>query len=555
MKKRLPFIPVRVPAPAVLLAVAAAFGILAAPVLAQTAKSPPTADHSKFEILKGPFENGPAVTKACLACHTEAAAQVMESIHWTWDYEHPVTGQRLGKRRVINAFCGNLPANEPRCTSCHAGYGWEDAGFDATDQTKVDCLVCHDTTGEYVKWEDKAGHPLYEPLTRGAGHVYPDSLKVTQEGGLTTFLPPDLAKVAQGVGDPGRQNCGACHFYGGGGDNVKHGDLSSVLVAPPAHVDIHMSPEGANMVCTDCHTAHGHTWPGSRYLGTAKDESRGKPGFRRDDIASCESCHTARPHDTASVEGLKLNDHVERVACQTCHIPEFARGGVATTTWWDWSAAGRLRDGRPFAEEDAKGYHSYLSTKGEFVWEEDVVPDYAFWNGVVEYTLLGEKIDPEGVVPINRIYGSPDDPQSRLYPFKRMRGKQAYDTVNENLVYTQVFGPDTETAFWTNFDWTKAIAEGMSRTDVPYSGEYGFVETEMWWPTTHMVAPRGEALRCDSCHAKTGRLAAVAGIYLPGRDGFFWTDRIGLALLVLSLAGIALHALLRVILRRRKPLS
>jgi hypothetical protein len=41
----------------------------------------------------------------------------------------------------------SIISNEARCTSCHAGYGWKDATFDFTDMTKIDCLVCHDTTG------------------------------------------------------------------------------------------------------------------------------------------------------------------------------------------------------------------------------------------------------------------------------------------------------------------------------------------------------------------------------------------------------------------------
>ena len=99
-----------------------------------------TADHSKFEALKGPFANGPELTRACLGCHTEAAAQVQQSIHWTWEYHHPKTGQVLGKKRVINSFCGNVASNEPRCTSCHAGYGWTDEKtFDFKAQANVDC--------------------------------------------------------------------------------------------------------------------------------------------------------------------------------------------------------------------------------------------------------------------------------------------------------------------------------------------------------------------------------------------------------------------------------
>ncbi len=513
-----------------------------------------TADHKKFEVLKGPFATGSDVTKACLTCHTEAGKQVMGSIHWKWDTVNPATGQTLGKKNVLNAFCGNLATNEPRCTSCHAGYGWEDeATFDFADQTNIDCLACHDTTGEYVKWPTKAGHPLYSPVTQSSRMVpYAGSMIVEEPDGKFTHMPPDLAHVAENVGAPGRDNCGNCHFYGGGGDNVKHGDLSSALSNPSPHVDVHMSPEGANMTCVDCHVGNGHDWPGSRYHGTITDNSIQPAGMRNTDILACNSCHTATPHDAATLKGFKLNGHTDRVACQTCHIPEYAKGGVATKTWWDWSAAGKLKDGKPYAEHDEQGRHTYLSTKGDFKWGEDVVPTYAFWNGQVEYTLLGDKIDPSGVVGINRIGGSAGDPQSMIYPFKRMQGKQAYDAVNNHLLQSNVYGPTTDTAFWTNFSWDKALAAGMADSDVPYSGEYGFVETEMWWPTTHMVSPSSEALECDSCHARDGRLAGLGGFYLPGRDGFATTDRIGLVLLALALAGIVLHTIIRLVMSRRR---
>ena len=57
----------------------------------------------------------------------------------------------------------------------------------------------------YKKVATDAGHPLYAPreMPKGSG-------KIVQ--------PPDLTKIAQAVGKPGRQNCGACHFNGGGGD-------------------------------------------------------------------------------------------------------------------------------------------------------------------------------------------------------------------------------------------------------------------------------------------------------------------------------------------------
>ena len=157
------------------------------PVAAAAGKAQSTADHSKFKELEGPFKSGPEVTKACLSCHTEASHQVMKSIHWTWEATSPTTGQKLGKHHVANNFCGSIVSNEPRCTSCHAGYGWDDKNFDFSKQENVDCLACHDTTTDYKKVATDAGHPLYEPreMPKGSG-------KIVQ--------PPDLAKIAQNVG-------------------------------------------------------------------------------------------------------------------------------------------------------------------------------------------------------------------------------------------------------------------------------------------------------------------------------------------------------------------
>lgn len=495
-----------------------------------------TADHSGFEELEGPFANGPEVTKACVSCHNKAADEVRNSIHGTWEYQHPETGQQLGKRHVVNAFCGNVVSNEPRCTSCHASYDWRDMNSDppsATDDSKIDCLVCHDTTGSYSKWPSGAGHPIYEPRTKGG----------------KTYLPPDLAEVAQNVGLPGRQNCGSCHFYGGGDDNVKHGDLSSALNEPDETVDVHMNKDGLDFACTRCHVGSGHQWAGSHYNLMAKDEEgTGKPGERRE-AASCESCHGLEPHSKTSVVGLKLNHHVDRVACESCHIPEFAKGGVATKTYWDWSAVDGSGEKGKGIEDYVQGNgthrHGYLKHKGIFEYGENVKPYYAWFNGDIEYTNTERKIDPSQVVEVNSINGSQDDPDSRIWPFKRMTGRQAYDKVNNNLVLTQVWGPTTDTALWTNFDWQKAITTAMARADKPYSGEYGFVDTYMYWPIAHMVAPKEDALACEECHAEGGRLAEVKIPYMPAAGKTDRFDLLALLAVLATLAGVLGHALIR----------
>lgn len=45
----------------------------------------PHVDHS--DLLPGPYETGSDVTRACLECHEDAAHQVAQTVHWTWESE------------------------------------------------------------------------------------------------------------------------------------------------------------------------------------------------------------------------------------------------------------------------------------------------------------------------------------------------------------------------------------------------------------------------------------------------------------------------------------
>lgn len=526
---------------AALIMAASSLGMAAAdttaglPIAAAGGKPQSTADHSKFKELQGPFKTGPEVTKACLACHNEASHQVMKSVHWTWETISPTTGKKLGKQHAANNFCGSILSNEPRCTSCHAGYDWKDKNYDFTNQNNVDCLACHDTTATYKKIPTDAGHPLYEPreMPKGSG-------KIVQ--------PPDLVKIAQAVGKPGRENCGACHFNGGGGDAVKHGDLDTSLIKPPKHVDVHMSPEGENMTCADCHTFNAHQPSGSRYAAIAKDDKGLDMKHQDHTRATCESCHDLTPH-----EDERLNHHADRVACQTCHIPEFARGGIATKTLWDWSTAGkRGPDGKPLFVKDDHGHMSYSAEKGDFAYGENVRPSYKWYNGVVHQIAITDKIDDTRILELNRVEGSASDPNARIWPFKVMVGKQPYDPVNKTLVVNHVYGKD-DTAFWGNYDYEKSIKAGMDYAGLPYSGKFDFIETRMNWFITHMVAPKEDALQCRECHtrAEDGRLAEITDIYLPGRDRSELLDRLGFGLAGLMLVGAIGHGSLRFLNRNK----
>jgi octaheme c-type cytochrome (tetrathionate reductase family) len=428
---------------------------------------PPHVDHKN--LIQGPFESGPEVTKACLECHEDAAFEVMQTVHWTWESKpyqmegrtEPVT---IGKKNSLNNFCLGIQSNWAGCTSCHAGYGWDSADFDFSVAENVDCLVCHDGSGSYIK--GKAGLP--------------------QEG-------VDLLAAAQSVGLPTRENCGGCHFNGGGGNAVKHGDLDQSLLNPGDDLDVHMG--GNNMVCTDCHQTQDH-----QIRGRATSVS-----LDMENQAYCTDCHTETLH-----EDERINEHADSVACQTCHIPA---GAVkdATKMFWDWSTAGQDRPEDP---------HEYLKIKGSFVYEEDFVPEYIWYSGVKDRYILGDKIDPSQPTLINTIAGDINDPNAKIFPFKIHIAKQPYDTVNNYLLQPRTAG---EGGFWTTFDWLSALQLGSQDVGLDFSGEYGFAETWMYWPITHMVQPANQALQCEACHGDNSRMDWEALGYLG--DPLVWGGR------------------------------
>jgi octaheme c-type cytochrome (tetrathionate reductase family) len=434
-------------------------------------------------------------------CHESAALEVMHTSHWTWLHTNSATGQVEGKRNVINNYCVALPSNEPRCTSCHVGVGWRDKTFDFSDASKVDCLVCHDTTGTYKKFPTLAGAPWTGPGTTNFGGV--------------AYPPVDLAHVAQNVGRSSRATCGACHFYGGGGDAVKHGDLDSSLFNPSRDLDVHMGVNGQNLQCADCHETTAHEIPGSIY---SKDHT---------DDAGCQRCHSGEPHQAGSL-AAQLNRHGARVACQTCHIPEFARG-KATMMTWDWSTAGvRGTNGQNQIIRDANGNPVYDTQKGSFTWATNVRPTYVWFNGRVDYLTVTNVIDPARRVAINRYGGQMSDPRAKIFPAKRFTGKQPYDAVRNVMAVPHLFpGGSTDTnAYWRGFNWTNALAAGMAYVGQPFSGQVGWVETEMYWIENHMVAPKERALSCGACHAETGgRLDFAALGYTSNQVAFLQSTK------------------------------
>jgi octaheme c-type cytochrome (tetrathionate reductase family) len=381
---------------------------------------------------------------------------VLRTAHWNLKgysptlkgYEHRID---ISLTLMVNNSCIAIGPNLQECASCHVGYGWVDKNFNFADPTNIDCLVCHDTTGTYRKELGKGGLP--DPSL-------------------------NLAAIAQKVGRPSRQTCGSCHFVSGGAPYTKHGDLEPVLADPPPDFDVHMGT--LKMGCQNCHATAEHRIAGMSMSAPAV-EGR----------VRCEKCHGPSPHGVAGILSRHLDDHIRAVACETCHIPSIANASP-TLLRRDYSQAGQDLPGRL----DAHKMPLYDKKFGALTWGKNLVPTYLWYDGTRNASLAGDKIDPSSAVILNAPVGEKRNPAARIFPFQVHAAVQPYDTENKILAM-----PTLLDGYWTEFDWSKAIASGMKQVGLPYSGKYGFVETKMYSSVHHEVVPAKKALGCSDCHS------------------------------------------------------
>lgn len=470
-------------------------------------------DHSNFEELQQEFESGPEVTKACLSCHEEIGKEILK-IHM-WNYECPSDSKyKHGKSGVTlnNTAMSALP-NKFSCYRCHISYRWEDPNLLLNSVENIDCLICHEqTNGKYNEYKKEWN--------------------------------PYLNKIAQNVGSPTKRNCGACHFYRSGGDGALRGDLNTKLLNASRDQDVHMDISGPNFDCVDCHITQNHKVSARCYENPAIIS-----GSEDNQRYNCTFCHNDNLHQ--SIE--KINDHIDRVACETCHIPIISRDHYSRV-WSDFSKAGKMKDGKIFKTKDQNGKKRYDSRKGEWHWAKDIEPEYFWFNGGFSYTLATDKIDPSRTVMLNYTNTDYKDNQSKIYPFKVHRANQPYDKAKNTMVLPKFTDQNKESgAYWIDYDWNKAIEAGMKEAGLPYSGEYDFVKTAYIYPIHHMVMPKENALKCADCHRRNnGRLAQLSGFYMPGRDRSLVIEYCGLLLIIVAFSSVSIHAFVNIVRRCKR---
>lgn len=295
------------------------------------------------------------------------------------------------------------------------------------EKDAIDCLICHAA--------------LYDM----------DRKQVVRDAnGRTRWGQDRSLRAALSVGTPSSQACLRCHQHNFGGDlyideagadfmpslTARGADRPRVLHpgskrgAPYSPTwDVHAA---AGVECLDCHASHGHRIAKGTHTTTmmANDLPRVE--------VSCLDCHE-EPHDTATEAGRALNSHLEKVACQTCHIPSLHPDNV---TRRDFGTA-------EFEEDEGIWiYHDELKRNqpGEGI-------AYVWWNG--DSTFLGNPIgdNPNGA-GLYRFYDAANRwPEfqdfdyagwyedvmrpiaragrpSKLYAMKRFNGRQHIDLQN-----------------------------------------------------------------------------------------------------------------------------
>jgi hypothetical protein len=278
---------------------------------------------------------------------------------------------------------------------------------------------------------------------------------VVKEGDKFRIAPDpsiDILKAAQSAQKPANEMCLRCHTGAGGGPNHKHG------VTPTKESDVHIAK---GMICVDCHAARRHKVAGGADI---------KAQELTDIKVACENCH-ATPHK--GEKGQELNRHSARIACQTCHIPAIARDPkMPTIVERDYT--------KPVLNEKTGLYGATNKTAG------NVRPEYAWWNRFM-------KVPPEPV-------GSIDDPKSKIFPWKRTE----YTVIGDAATGKPVFIKSG--VYAVTGDPGAAAKKGAEDSKQAYSGTWKGVKETMAFSLNHQVAPKTEALSCNSCHAPKGIL-------------------------------------------------
>ncbi len=399
----------------------------------------------------------------CLSCHETEANEMYNSTHYQWVGEAPdmVNNPYIKQGKLtnaVNSYCINIKGDWPVCGSCHVGRGKKPDDSTAGLEN-IDCLTCH--SEEYA------------------------TARIRLDDGTMGVASPTDSMV-RNVHAPTRVNCLKCHATAGGGDGVKRGDLSLATgINPDPHFDVHMNTSGSDLSCQQCHVFEAH-----KVIGKGSD-LRPTDDLVRGSEIECITCHSGKDSSSGH-DNETISRHVERVSCQTCHIPTYAK--VATEIHRDWR---RSHDGSPADGVSGPG-HPFTAK------ESNLIPEYKFWNRLSDNVLLEDDasvtFDTEkGTYPTSRPAGNIED--GILYPFKYKTATQPMTSTDNRLIAL-----DTYEYIKVSGNVETAIENGLVNMGYPANEAYEWIDTDTYQMLNHGVNPASAALQCSSCHGNTNQM-------------------------------------------------
>jgi len=273
------------------------------------------------------------------------------------------------------------------------------ARWTETGVMEADCLLCH--LPEYNVSERKKQIGAWNfrwTATAGAGFAKVDgSVKDGKPVAVTynrKLFKEDGTVEPHIVREPRNEVCLSCHAKPGWkkrGANFR------------ARTDVHLR---AGLKCVDCHPA-GSSATDPRIAGREEHQiGKGDDpgGHVRDDLddtcVSCADCHnTGRMGAPVAKHRWLPPQHLEKIACQTCHIPE--RAVKATLV-----QAG-----------DVFNPGTKIPTKGKHLWTF-YGPDGTYWNHYGDLEMMGYDDKPTDpfrptlarykgkIYPVNRVHSA-----------------------------------------------------------------------------------------------------------------------------------------------------
>jgi hypothetical protein len=440
--------------------------------------------------------NGPTT---CIACHSTAGTQVMNSMHGSWSGPTPnvtnISGNS-GKWKQTNNYCTDPELADYGCVKCHVttaakvlnNDGMVDLSVKNLNANEMDCLICHQTnyfstftpssSRTFTSCVDGSVRTYLVPVAEADGKIH-KAIRLDLAPAGTTVLA--LARTAH---RPNNATCVTkCHAAAGGADGVKRGDIDSTMANPPVTTDIHLSSAGAaKLTCTSCHAGTGHQIPGRG--NDMRGEDTGAV------IKKCVDCHTSMAgtggHGTSTTNRAAADRHIAHVDCTACHIDSYGKG-IPTEMSRDWT--------KPvWSAGGCEGQGAWVGTS---VKGSRVLPEYRFWNKTSwvydrngSLGLTTDLID--GGLAFSYPLGGIND--GKLYPFKVHTSNSPMDDSSGKTNF------DVLKMFMTGC-YDQAAASGLSF--IGERGTYTWKTNKAFQLITHGVVAKTEGNNCAKCHSGT----------------------------------------------------